>query len=398
MPRKLIFFILLLLLTNSSIALTLDEAFDLAKNGPEGIALQAVAKTDISYSLELNSKISSDNLFTSAEIKGLAQIKSLNLSGTVDLKNKNANARFNLPLELINYKAPGKPDTDPLLSLRSRVTNLFFTILESDEQLEAKLLALEIAKEEYDKSKLYFARGTISFKALSQSLEEKQRAENQLQQFINTYKDNKSELVYLLDLVDAEPLTYDYSLTFQLLDDLPLTEKEQYELDYPILAAQFELEQLKKLHFPQLSLEGTGSMGQTNKYYVGLSLRYLVLSSNKNALKRNAQAKLENVKLERNKKERNLTKEKNRLKNDYNHEVLALEAAKLRLKENEEFYELASKAYQDGLISDLDQKRAYFALLQARANYKSTYHKCFKLKLAIEGVTLYQQGNLAITI
>lgn len=384
---------LVIFLASISFSLTLDEAFELAINGPDGPTTKPVIRNDINYSLELNSRLSTDNFLSHAELKGFVQIRSFNLTCTVNLKSQSFDARFTLPINLFKKESPKKPESDSLITLRNRVTNLFLTILDSINQLDSKYLVLEISQEEYEKNYRNFERGSVSFKTLTQSLEQKQKEEDQLKRFLSTYQDNQSEFIYLLALTTLPSLSYDYSLTFNILEDLELTDKELLELNYPIAVAEYELEQLKLQCLPQLSLDGTGNIGITNKYYTGMSLRYILVSSNQGNSEKNAQDKLKNAKVEREKKARDLLKEKKRLINEYNNEVLALESAKVRLKENQDFLELAEKAYISGLISEIDLKRARLALYQAEVNFKSIHHKCYKLWLAINGIISYQQSN-----
>ncbi|MDD2431630.1 MAG: TolC family protein [Firmicutes bacterium] len=383
-----------LLVSLPTFALTLNEAFYLSLSGPESPIETHSLSLDYSYSLELASRYTTNQQLSSGELNASWRYKSLNLVSTLNFLNKTLNTRISLPLTVLKPKLPETVSTDSLVSLRGKITSLFFSLLETKNNLNAKIIACELSNASYAIAKSDFERGTVSFNALNQALELKQNDERQLQQLKASLKDLEDDLCYLLNLEEFQPLKHDYTVIFRNEDDLPLTAKEIEQLDYPILLAEYELAQAKTGLYPQVNLDATTTLNLegNSTYYAGISFRYAIYDSSLKARVEAADSRLNLAKANREKNLRALFKQKKRLLSEYNNAVDAMISAEKKLLETSEFVKLAEIAFEEGLINTMDLKRAKLTYLQSENTYKAAQHKCVKMKLTLLGLIPYQQS------
>lgn len=395
LPQLLGILLVTLLVSRTGFALSLDEALFLALKGPEAPYTVESNSLDYSYFAEISSRYTTNQKLTSLELKTGGSYKSLSLNSTFNLLNKSLSTHLSMPLSLFKPKMPKAISSDSSASLRGKVVSFFFSLLEANNNLEAKVIACELSKTAYEAAKTDFERGEISFNALDQALSLKQTDEVQLEQLQVTLKDQTDELCYLLSIQDLPNLFYDYSVTFGNINELFLTEKEKAQLDYPLLLAKYELAQARLGLFPQLSLDAVAnqSLSDSSTYYGGITFSYVILDSSQKTRVNTLKDKITQVEREREKNLRTLLKQKSRILSDYNNSVTALKSAEAKLLETKEFLSLASQAYREGLINEVDLKKARLTYLQSENSYKAAHHKCTKMMLTISGLIPYQQTN-----
>lgn len=387
-------FLLILSITLSAFSLTLEEAFALALEGPEGKLLKASSATsDFYYSLEVNSRYTTHQNLSIGELKAATRYQGLNVTSTYNILTERLDTRFSWPISFFSPVAPKRAPADVAISLRGKIVNLFFALLENDSSLPIRELSLEIAQTEYENVKREFERGNKSVNDLTLALSSKQKARDQLEQVKSNYVENLSDIYFYLSLPEIPKLTYDYSQPFAIIDTLPLTEEDSQNLDFPLLYAKYELQQIKSQQYPQFTLEGVVTVDNLSvaSSYLGVNLRYLLVDSNRKSRLQTAYDKIETETIQREIKERELLKQKKRWLSDYNNAVVALDTAKVVLDETTELYNLVERAFADGLVHEFELKKTKLALQQAQHQLKVAHHKCTKMQLVINGLIPYQQ-------
>jgi hypothetical protein len=387
--------LLTLILPVPSFALTFDDAFSLSLDGPEALAKTDMEALDYSYQIEFASRYTTTQKLTQSELTANGTYKSLSLNSSLNLLSRSLNARVSFPIPLSKPELPETVPQDNLVSLRGKVVNLFINILETTNNLLARTLASELSTNSYEEAKTDFERGLISFNNLNQAFDTKQNDLTQLERLSNTLEDHIDELCYLTNLEELPPLSYDYTVTFERKEDLPLTQREIDQLDYPILLAEYELAQAKSGLFPNMSVDASTNLtfDGNNSFFAGVSFRYVILGTNVNSKIEAAKGKLKTAEENREKNLRTLLKQKKRILSDYNNAVDSLNSAKKKLLETEEFLELARSAFNEGLISAKDLKKAELTYLQAENSFKAAHHSCFKLELVTRGLVAYQPAT-----